>query len=111
MAKLKKSISTKKKKNPNKITQQVKAFVFSAQGFPFILSLTVVSILFVLFRMKGVEQDYLNNTLSKEIDQTEVDGKELKAQKARLLSVKNLRGYAQNFDMKEPKQSQVIIVP
>jgi hypothetical protein len=38
--------------------EKVKGFIFSSQGFPLLLMFSVISVLFVLFRMKSVELDY-----------------------------------------------------
>lgn len=61
--------------------------------------------------MKGVEQDYQYSEVMKEINQALVERKELRAQKAKLLSVKNLQRYAKKFNMEEPQQSHIIVVP
>jgi len=92
-------------------SDQFRNFATSSRGFPFILSLTVICILFVLFRMKGVEQDYQFNKIVKNINSEVIISKELQAEKARLLSVRNLRRYAKKFKMKEPKQKQIIVIP
>lgn len=93
------------------LLNKVKGFVLSTQGFPITLTLTILCILFVLFRMKGIEQDYQYSNITKQIDNVEIDGKELKAKKAQLLSVKNLREIAQKHQMHEPKQGQIIVIP
>ena len=84
---------------------------FSAQGFPIFLSLVVLSILFVLFRMKGIELDYRINETTNSIKKLQLESKELKAKKAKMLSVKNLRKLAQLHNLDQPGQEQIIIVP
>ncbi len=83
----------------------------SSQGMPIILSLTIISILFVLFRMKGVETDYKLNTVNAKIKETSLKNKELKANKAKLLSIERLRKLATKHKLSEPKQKQIIVVP
>lgn len=71
----------------------------------------MLGLLFVLFRMKGVELDYKITSVNKDIDKVVLDNKELKAKKARLLSVKRLRKLASKYDLKQPKQKQIIVLP
>ena len=83
----------------------------SSQGMPIILSLTIISILFVLFRMKGIEVDYKLNTINAKIKETSLENKELKAKKAKLLSTERLKSLAEKHNFSEPKQKQIIVVP
>ena len=39
------------------------------------------------------------------------ENKELKADKARLLSIKQLELFARRFDLKEPDEKHIIIIP
>ena len=48
---------------------------------------------------------------NKKIEQVQLEGKELKAKKARLLSVKRLRGLAKKYNLSRPKQDQIIVIP
>jgi hypothetical protein len=89
----------------------MKSIFFSAQGLPIVLSLVVITILFVLFRMKGVEMNYQLSSISKDIEKVKVEGKELKAKKAKLLSVNNLRKMARSYKLQQPKQKQIIVIP
>ncbi len=89
----------------------LKTFIFSNQVFPFVLTFFVLGLLFVLFRMKGVELDYKITSVNKDIQRVTLDNKELKAKKARLLSVKRLRKMANKYDLKQPKQNQIIVLP
>ncbi|MDA9793171.1 hypothetical protein N9B72_01175 [Bacteriovoracaceae bacterium] len=61
--------------------------------------------------MKGVEQQYKYNEISQKIERVTFDNKELKARKAKLLSVKNLRKYAKQYNLKSPSQKQIIVLP
>ena len=90
---------------------KLKNVVTSSQGMPIILTLAIISILFVLFRMKGVEIDYKLNSVNMKIKEETLNNKELKAQKANLLSVGRLRGLAKKHKLQEPKQKQIIVVP
>ncbi len=78
---------TRKARGSQSLIDKTKAIFFSSKGFPIILTFTVLAILFVLFRMKGVELDYQVNYINKEIDEVSVENKDLKARKARLMSV------------------------
>lgn len=93
------------------LTDHFKKIVFSSQGFPIILTLAVMSILFVIFRMQSVEMDYKINDIKAEIIKAQQDGKDLSAKKAQELSVKKLRGYAKDYELNEPKQEQIIVIP
>ena len=61
--------------------------------------------------MKGVELDYKLTELNKVIKTVELDAKELRAEKANLLSVQNLRRLAVKFNLKAPSSKQVIVIP
>lgn len=102
--------SVRRKKSISPL-QSLKHFIFSNQVFPFVLTFFVLGLLFVLFRMKGVELDYKITSVNKDIEKVVLDNKELKAKKARLLSVKRLRKLASKYDLKQPKQKQIIVLP
>jgi cell division protein FtsL len=89
----------------------LKNFIFSNQVFPFVLTFFILGLLFVLFRMKGVELDYKITSVNKDIDRVTLDNKELKAKKARLLSVKRLRKMASKYGLDQPRQKQIIVLP
>ena len=93
------------------LSQKFKSIITSPEGFPIILTLAVISILFVLFRMKNVELDYKINETNKKLDKALIQNKELKAEKARLLSVRRLKNLAKQNNLSEPKQSQIIVIP
>lgn len=61
--------------------------------------------------MKGVEQDYKYNELAKRVGIQQIQNKELKAKRARQLSVKKLRAYAKKFELNEPDEKRIIIIP
>lgn len=104
--------SAKSRKLSSKSTfNPIKKIVLSAQGMPIVLSLTLICILLVLFRMKGVEANYQISELNREIEKYVVEGKELRAKKARLLSSRNLHFMAKKYSLGQPKQSQIIVVP
>lgn len=102
---------TRKARGSQSLIDKTKAIFFSSRGFPIILTFTVLAILFVLFRMKGVELDYQVNFLNKEIDEISVENKDLKARKARLMSVEKLRTMAKRHGLVQPRQNQIIVVP
>lgn len=78
---------------------------------PLIFAITVIGILFVLVRMKGIEQDYKLNEIQKIVDVHKIKNKELKALRARELSVKKLKAYAKQFDLQEPDDKRIIVIP
>lgn len=100
-----------KRKTKNKFLEKIVKLFFSSSYFPFILSISVLGLLFIMFRMKSIEQDYKFNGLNKKIEQSNNDNKDLKARKAKLLSAKNLRTMASNHNLTEPKQEQIIVIP
>lgn len=104
----KKKVFKRKKKT---FMESIKEAVFSSQGFPILLTLSVIGVLFVLFRMKSIELDYKISEIDKEKTKIEMEGKEIKATKARLLSVKNLRRLAKKYDLKQPSSKQIIVIP
>ena len=91
--------------------KKTKDAVMSSQGMPVVLTLTVIAILFVLFRMKGVETDYRINTVNEKIKTASMKNKELRAKKAKLLSVERLKRLAKKHDFSVPDQKQIIVVP
>lgn len=88
-----------------------KKYIFNSNVFPFVLAFTVLGVLFVLVRMKGVEQDYAFNKIQKEINDIRNDNKELKAERAKLLSTKNLSLYSKKFELVEPDEKQILVIP
>ena len=55
--------------------------------------------------------DYKISEVNKKIGKIEMNKKQLEATKAKLLSIKNLRRMARKYELQEPKQNQIIIVP
>lgn len=109
-------MATKKRKTqvktkPSAIKQFAQKYLFSSQSLPFVLTFTFLGIFFVLIRMKGIEQDYQFNELTKATNQAKAENKELKAERARMLSVKNLRVFAKKFNLQEPDEKQIVIIP
>ncbi len=81
------------------------------QTLPLIFVVSILGIMFVLIRMKGIEQDYKFNEIAKRIRVQQTQNKELKAKKARELSVKKLKAYARKFKLNEPDEKRIIIIP
>ena len=100
-----------KKKQPNIFVKYLSDNVFNSQTLPLIFVVSVLGIFFVLIRMKGVEQDYKYNEIAKRIKVQTIENKELKAKRAKLLSVKQLKAMAKKFKYKEPDEKHIIIVP
>ncbi len=86
-------------------------FLFNAKALPFTLTFTTLAVLFVGFRMKGIEQAYELNTITNNIYKATIRNKELKAQRAREMSVPKLREFAVKYDLKEPGPEQIILIP
>ena len=57
-----------RKKNTVKFNNRLLHFLFNAKALPFTLTFTTLAVLFVVFRMKGIEQAYHMNQLNKDID-------------------------------------------
>jgi len=106
-----KAVTRARTKKSNILIDQFQKVFFSSQGFPLILMFSILGILFVLFRMKGVEQNYKISAINKEIERVALEGKELRAKKARMLSVKKLRKMATKYKLQQPKERQIIVVP
>tara|TARA_Y100000385_G_scaffold274285_1_gene317281 strand:+ start:385 stop:708 length:324 start_codon:yes stop_codon:yes gene_type:complete len=86
-------------------------YILTSQTMPLIFVLSTIGILFVLIRMKGIEQDYKFNELTKQVKIEKIENKELKAQRARMLSVKKLKGFSKKFNLKQPDEKHIIIIP
>ena len=100
---------TRKKQNP--FLKYISDKVFTSQTLPLIFVVSILGIMFVLIRMKGIEQDYKYNEIAKRINVQKIQNKELKAKRARELSVKKLKAYAKKYDLNEPDEKRVIIIP
>ena len=51
------------------------------------------------------------NQLNKDIDRVSMMNKELKAKRAKAMSVQRLREFAVKYDLKEPGPEQIILIP
>ena len=91
--------------------QSLKDFFFSSQGFSILFTLSIIAIFLVLFRMKTVELDYEITRVNNLIKKARMEGKELSAKRARMLSIKNLRIMAKKYNLNEPRQNQIIVIP
>jgi cell division protein FtsL len=100
-----------RKKGKFKFNNRLVEFFLNPQALPFTLTFITLAVLFVAFRMKGIEQAYSINSLNQEIDRAVIRNKELKAQRAREMSVPRLREFAARYDLKEPGPEQIILIP
>lgn len=109
--KTRKRKTTAKNRQENEIKTFFSKYVFTSQTLPFVFVFSVLGILFVLIRMKGIEQDYKFNELAKSLKVKKIENKELKADRARLLSVKKLKGFASKYNLEEPDEKHIIVIP
>jgi hypothetical protein len=100
-----------RKKGKSKFNSRLMDFLFNPQALPFTLTFTTLAVMFVGFRMKGIEQAYLLNNINSDIDKATIKNKELKAKRAREMSVPKLREFAVKYDLKEPGPEQIILIP
>ncbi len=82
-----------------------------SKAFPITVSFCLLGFCFVLTRMKRIEQDYAYNDIRKNLLEVSGKIKELRAEKAELLSIKNLREIAKNYKLKEPDHNHIILIP
>lgn len=85
--------------------------ILKSNYLPHVLVFASIAILFVLVRMKGIEQHYQFNEITRKIDEVTFQNKSLKAKKAEVLSINNIRKIAKKYGLKEPSQKQIIVVP
>ena len=104
-------MALRNKKNPTWKENKVLQTLFAPRILPFTLTFSCMAVLFVTIRMKSIEQAYQLDSLTNQIDKAVVQNKELKAQRARMLSVQRLREYAEKFNLKEPGPEQIILIP
>jgi hypothetical protein len=100
-----------RKKNTFKFNNRVVEFFLNPKALPFTLTFTTLAILFVGFRMKGIEQAYAVNNIQNDINKAIIRNKELKATRAKEMSVPKLREFAVKYDLKEPGPEQIILIP
>ncbi len=100
-----------RKKGTFKFNNRLLEFLFNLKALPFTLTFTTLAVLFVGFRMKGIEQTYLISSIESDIHKATIRNKELKAQRAREMSVPRLREFAVKYDLKEPGPEQIILIP
>lgn len=98
------------RKKAKKIIKAKKSF-FEPKHIVYLLIFVSLSVGFVYSRMRGVELQYQVNKIVKKIENEVQTNKKLKAQKADLMSVRNLKKIASKFDLKEPTQKQIIVIP
>ena len=100
-----------RKKGNTKLKNRFLEILFNARALPFTLTFTILAVLFVGFRMKGIEQAYALNNINSDIQKAIIRNKELKAERAREMSVPRLRELAAKYNLKEPGPEQIILLP
>lgn len=100
-----------RKKSGTAFNNRLIEFLFNARALPFTLTFTILAVAFVGFRMKGIEQAYELNNIETETQKVIIRNKELKAHRAREMSVPRLREFAAKYDLKEPGPEQIILIP
>ena len=70
----------------------------------------IIGFFHVYLRMQCVDEDYALNDMRGKLKKSNLINKELKANKAKLLSVKNLRSYAKRYKLKVPEREQIIVI-
>ncbi len=70
----------------------------------------IIGFTHVYLRMQCVDEDYALNEMRGKLKKANLVNKELKADKAKLLSVKNLRSYAKRYKLKVPNREQIIVI-
>jgi len=78
--------------------------------FSVILVFIAILFLFILFRMKVIEQQYLINNENKILEDSNEKNRMLKAKKANKMSIRKLKKYAKDNELNEPSQKQIIII-
>jgi hypothetical protein len=104
-------MAIRKKGSKLKFNNRLLEFLFNPQALPFTLTFTTLAVLFVAFRMKGIEQAYSLNSINGQMQKAIINNKELKAQRAREMSVPKLREFAVTYGLKEPGPEQIILIP
>lgn len=94
-----------------KFNNRLMEFLLNPKALPFTLTFTTLAVLFIAFRMKGIEQAYSLNRINNDIEKAIISNKELKAQRAREMSVPKLREFAAKYSLKEPGPEQIILIP
>lgn len=100
-----------RKKGNTKFKNRFLEILFNPKALPFTLTFTILAVLFVAFRMKGIEQAYALNNIKSDIQKATIRNKELKAERAREMSVPRLREFAAKYSLKEPGPEQIILIP
>jgi len=91
--------------------KKFKSILFSSQMFPLLLAFLLLSVMFVLFRMKGVELNYTILDAKHSLNDVKYENKSLKATKARLLSSGSLKGITKKHNLHQPSTRQIIVIP
>ncbi len=100
-----------RKKSTFKFNNRVLEFFFNPRALPYTVTFITLAVLFVGFRMKGIEQAYELNNLQSSIQKATIKNKEFKAHRAREMSVPKLREFAVRYGLKEPGPEQIIFIP
>jgi cell division protein FtsL len=85
--------------------------IMTRKEFSILVSFIVIfSLALVFFRMKGIEQDYQFSSLNSKIENELLENKDLRARRAKLLSVENLNSLSKKYSLSSPSDDQVIVI-
>ena len=104
-------MALRQKRKPSFLKNKVFVTLVNPEILPFTLTFSLLCVLFIVLRMRGVEQTYSLNKMNHLIEKETTLNKELKAQRAKLLSSHRLREISEKFDLKDPGPEQIILIP
>ena len=83
----------------------------STRNTIFVLLFAVLGISYIYVRMRNVELDYQIGELKRKSYQTFILNKELKAERANILSASSLKAMANRFELTAPSNKQILVIP
>jgi len=83
----------------------------STRNTIFVLLFAILGISYIYVRMKNVELDYQIGELKRKSYQTFILNKELKAERANILSASSLKAMANRYELTAPSNKQILVIP